>query len=95
MFFFAFRSIEGKNVLDVNAQMLGEYLSGARPAEVKELLKGDKFTTTTCVNIRDALATQLLLQNAKRAGDICSIYVEDVRRAALPEEGAEMEIFVS
>lgn len=35
-------------MLDVSAQMLGKYLSGARPAEVKELLKGTGSAQHLC-----------------------------------------------
>lgn len=81
-------------MLDVSAQILGKYLSGARPAEVKELLKG----TGSAQQPVSASGTPCQLScffKMPREGDICSIYVDDVRRADLPEDGAETEIFVS
>lgn len=76
--------------------MLGSYLNGARPKAAKELLESkEKFKTSEAVSIRDALATQLLLGNAKRAGDISKMYLKDVEDATLPAQGQEKEIFVS
>ena len=66
--------------------MVGDYLNGPRAASTAELVKNDKLSRNQWTSVRDSLALQCLLMNAKRAGDIRHLPVDQVLTAEVPKD---------
>lgn len=87
----------GQNKLEVEPYMVGDYIDGPRPAAVAKLLKsGAKLSRNDWTKVRDCLALQCLLNNAKRAGDIRHLPIEQVLTAEVPaDKNRKVELSVS
>ena len=74
---------------------MAEYLEGARVVRARQLLEsaGRQFSRAERMDIRNSLALQILLANAKRAGDVTHIRKVAIMEAESKEgEDAEVEV---
>jgi hypothetical protein len=67
---------KGDDRLDLEPAQMAEYLEGARVLRARQLLEesaGRQLSRAELTDIRNCLALQILLANAKRAGDVTVI----------------------
>jgi hypothetical protein len=80
-FILFFRKAAGLFDLDLEPWMVGRYLDGSRPVHASDLLEdasGRVLRQRESLAVRDSMCLQLVLQNAKRGGDVTHIRAEDL-----------------
>ena len=92
------RHARGEDQLDLEPGQVAGYLEGIRVKMVEALLgeaaAGSELSRPERTDARNSLALQILLTNAKRAGDVTHLRRADVIKAEAIE-GADVEIEVS
>ena len=92
------RHARGEDKLDLEPGQVAGYLEGTRVQMVEALLgesaAGNELSRAERTDVRNSLALQILLTNAKRAGDVTHLRREDVINAE-SVEGVDVEIEVS
>ena len=87
---------KGDDRLDLEPAQMAEYLEGARVLRARQLLEesaGRQLSRAELTDIRNCLALQILLANAKRAGDVTHIRKVAILEAeSLDGEDAEVEV---
>ncbi len=75
----------GEDELEVEAYMIGDYIDGPTGKAAARLVKQEtEMSRNDWTSVRDSLALQCLLNNAKRAGDITHLLREQVLNAKVP-----------
>ena len=75
--------------------MVGRYLDGSRPVHASDLLEdaaGRVLKQRGSLAVRDSLCLQLVLQNAKRGGDVTHIRAEDLDRVEIKDGYGELTV---
>jgi hypothetical protein len=92
------RHARGDDKLDLEPGQVAAYLESRRIEGVRALLgesaAGRELSRAERTDVRNSLALQILLTNAKRAGDVTHLRRADVM-AAQSVEGGDVEIEVS
>jgi hypothetical protein len=92
------RHARGDDKLDLEPGQVAAYLESGRIQGVRALLEesaaGRELSRAERTDVRNSLALQILLTNAKRAGDVTHLRRADVM-SAQSVEGADVEIEVS
>ena len=90
------RHAKGDDRLDLEPAQMAEYLEGARVVRARQLLEesaGKQLSRAESTDIRNSLALQILLANAKRAGDVTHIRKVAIMEAESKKgEDAEVEV---
>lgn len=91
------RHASGESQLDLEPAHVAEYLEGKQVEAAAGLLRqsaeGRQLSRTERVSIRNTLALQIVLTNAKRSGDVTHLRREAVMNASSPD-GGDVEIEV-
>ena len=93
------RQVEGRDVLDIESKDIGKYLASDRVKRLRDMLQqksqANLFTRLEKLDVRGSLILQLLFTNAKRAGDVANLTVDEVKSAVeTVEEAADEESVV-
>ena len=92
------RHARGEDKLDLEPAHVAAYLESTRLERVRALLgesaAGRELTRAERTDVRNSLALQILLTNAKRAGDVTHLRRDDVMKIE-SIEGGDVEIEVS
>ena len=75
--------------------MVGRYLDGTRPVHASDLLEdaaGGVLKQRESLAMRDSLCLQLVLQNAKRGGDVTHIHAEDLDKVEIKDGYGELTV---
>ncbi|XP_071123927.1 uncharacterized protein [Mytilus edulis] len=87
----------GEDILDLEPAQIAKYLDGQRPTRARTVIekaeRGEQLSRAEKMDARNILCLQLLLSNAKRAGDITHLRRADVL-AAVAVDGTDIEIEV-
>ena len=84
------RQAEGRDVLDIHSKDIGKYLASDRVKRLRDMLQrksqANLYTRQEKLDIRGSLILQLLFTNAKRAGDVANLTVDEVKCAEETED---------
>ena len=79
------KQAEGGDVLDIESKDIGKYLISERVKRLCSILQertlASFFTRKDKLDVRGSLILQLLFTNAKRAGDVANLTVDEVKNA--------------
>ena len=88
----------GEDIVDLEPAQIAKYLDGQRPTRARRVIekaeRGEQLSRAEKMDARNILCLQLLLSNAKRAGDITHLRRADVL-AAVAVDGTDIEIEVN
>ena len=73
--------------------MVGKYLQSTRLDKARTMLNG-QMSVFQKMEVRDILATSILLANVKRSGDMSHLKITEVTNAKTDEEG-NLDVLVS
>jgi len=91
------RHAKGEDKLDLEPGQVAKYLEGDRVVRAWQLLEesaGRQLSRPERTDIRNCLALQILLANAKRAGDVTHLRKEAIMQAE-SKDGQDVEVEVS
>lgn len=92
------RHARGEDRLDIEPAQVAAYLEGERPRRASQLLQqleeGHTISQRDKLDIRNTLCLQLLLTNAKRAGDVTHLRRQSIMNLE-SEDGKDVEVEVS
>jgi len=91
------RHAKGEDKLDLEPGQVAKYLDGQRVVRARQLLEesaGRQLSRPERTDIRNCLALQILLANAKRAGDVTHLRKEAILQAK-SKDGEDVEVEVS